>query len=72
MTAAALAQPVRHAERWRPAFRGYQRMRIIEVGSGEYEIEAELDGAIAVGFTRWRDADAFLAGIQERQREVFL
>jgi hypothetical protein len=63
----------RVGERWRPAFRGYQRMRIVILGNDpEYEIEAELDGVIATGFRSWQETDAFLVGIQEAQREPFL
>lgn len=61
----------RRAERWRPAFRGYQRMRIVGDRDG-FEIEAELDGPIAVGFTLWPEADAFLVSIQQQQAAVFI
>lgn len=64
----------RYAEDWRPAFRGYQRMRIVMPNGAvaTYTIEGELDGPIAVGFERWADTNAFLVGIQEAQRAPFM
>lgn len=62
--------PVRRPGRWRPAFRGYQRMRIVDCGS-TFEIEAELDGPIAVDFPHPREALTFLDRIIAAQMAVF-
>jgi hypothetical protein len=67
----AAARPIVRRERWRPAFRGYQRMRIVTEGD-QLSIEAELDGPIAVGFEHWREANAFLDRIVADQIGVFI
>jgi hypothetical protein len=60
--ARAVAAPTM-VESWRPAFRGHQRLRIVGYGGELFDIEAELDGPIAVGFTRWAEANQFLNGL---------
>jgi hypothetical protein len=56
--------------KWRPGVAGHQRLRIRRTGECSYALDAELDGEIAIGFTDWDAAHAFLKRIQRQQRAM--